>query len=67
MRTFLGIVMYSGAALSVLAFFLPSMDYHIAGLHVPPDKTRLLSWVSLGMVVVGYFGRRLLRDPYDPN
>lgn len=64
-RAFLAFVMYAGAALSVLAFFLPGMDNRIGGVEVPPDVARLLPWIALGMVLVGYFGRRILRPSDD--
>ena len=59
-RAFLGFVMYLGVAVSVLAFFLPSLGGRVAGVAIPPDVARLLPWVGLGMTLVGYFGRRIL-------
>ncbi len=59
-RAFLGFVMYLGVAVSVLAFFLPSLGGRVGGVAVPPDVARLLPWIGLGMTLVGYFGRRIL-------
>ena len=65
MRGFLGLLMYAGVGVSLLAYFLPSMDNRVAGLEVPVDLARKLPWIGLAMVVVGYIGRRALPRAED--
>ena len=60
MRGFLGLLMYAGVGVSLLAYFLPSMGNRVGGTEIPIEIARALPWIGLAMVVVGYIGRRAL-------
>jgi hypothetical protein len=59
-RGFLKFIMYTGGIMAVFAFMLPYWDGKPAGIDLPPQTQQFLTWGGLALVLVGYFGRRVI-------